>query len=302
LCAALVATYLCGVRRLQRGGVSWSAARTATWLAGCLVLLLVTSSGLGRYAPAMFSVQAAAHMLVGMLAPILLVLGAPLSLAAAALRPATGDQLPGVREWLVAARDSAVLRLVTHPLVGASVFIGAPFLLYFTPALDVTVRFHWAHLAMDLLFLLIGYLFAWMIIGPDPLPRPIPPLMRLGLLLAVMPADIVFAASVLSSHRVLGDGLAGANLYTALDLPWVASLAADQRLGAYLLLGIGEASVLLVLVVLVAQWRHDADDDANGYAAVTAALRRRASDGTPAGDGELPHRAEATQPQTIRDH
>jgi putative copper resistance protein D len=302
LCVVLAGVYLCGVRRLRRTGVSWSATRTTAWLAGCLVLLLATSSGLGRYAPAMFSVQAAVHMLVGMVAPILLALGAPLSLAAAALRPATGDQLPGVREWLVAARDSALLRTVTHPLVAASVFIGGPFVLYFTPALDLTVRFHWAHLAMDLLFLVIGYLFAWLVIGPDPLPRPIPALMRLGLLLAVMPADIVFAAAVLSSHRLLGDGVAGANLYTALDLPWVASLAADQRLGAYLLLGIGEACVLLVLVVLVARWRYGDDDDDSGYAAVAAALRRRAVDAAAVTDGDLSDRAEGAQPQTVGDH
>jgi putative copper resistance protein D len=302
LCLVLAVVYLCGVRRLHRTGGSWSAGRTAAWLAGCLVVVVATCSGLGRYAPAMFSVQAVAHMLVGMVAPILLALGAPLSLAAVALRPATGDQLPGPREWLVAVRDSAVLRALTHPLVGTALFVGAPFLLYFTPALDLTVRFHWAHLAMDVVFLAVGYVFAWMVVGPDPLPRPIPPLMRLGLLLAVMPADIVFGAAVLSSHRLLGDGVAGANLYTALDLPWISSLSADQRLGAYLLLGIGEACVLLTLVVLVARWRND-DDDQDGYAAVAAALRRRAADDRAAtADGALPDGAEAAQPQTVGDH
>jgi hypothetical protein len=125
--------------------------------------------------------------------------------------------------------------------------------------------------------------------------------MRLGLLLAVMPADVVFGAAVLSSHRLLGDGVAGANLYTALDLPWISSLSADQRLGAYLLLGIGEACVLLTLVVLVAGWGND-DDDQDGYAAVAAALRRRAVGGAVAGDNDLSDGAERAQPQTIGDH
>ena len=37
------------------------------WLLGCLVLLFATSSGLGRYMPAMFSMHMAAHMLLSML-------------------------------------------------------------------------------------------------------------------------------------------------------------------------------------------------------------------------------------------
>ncbi len=286
--------YLRGVRRLRRDGTGWPAHRTAVWLAGCAVLLFATSSGLGRYAPAMFSLQAVAHMLVGMVAPVLLALGAPLSLAGAALRRATGDRLPGPVEWLAAVRDSAPMRAATHPLACTVVFIGAPFLLYFTPVLDVTVRFHWAHLAMDVAFLVLGYLFAWLVVGPDPLPRPVPPLMRLGLLLAVMPADIVFAAAILATRRLLGDGDAGAELYTALDLPWIRSLTADQRLGAYLALAIGEACVPLVLVVLVVGWRPAArDDDEAGYRAVVAALRDRAT------AADL---TESAQPQAVGDH
>lgn len=293
LCLILAAAYLAGVRQLRRSGTPWPPGRTASWLAGCLVLLVATSSGLGRYAPAMFSVQAATHMLIGMLAPILFALGAPLTLAAASLRPA-GDALPGPAEWLAAVRASTLVRGVTHPLWCSTVFVGAPFLLYFTSAFDLTVRFHWAHLAMDAIFLVIGYLFVWMVIGVDPLPRPVPNLMRIGLLLAVMPADIIFAAAILGTRRIIGDGNAGANLYTALALPWVHSLAADQRLGAYLALAIGEAAVLLTLVVLVLRWRPaERDSDEADYRPLIEALRRR--DMGSAG-------AEGAQPQAVGDH
>lgn len=293
LCLILAAAYLAGLRRLRRSGVGWPLDRTMSWLAGCVVLLVATSSGLGRYAPAMFSIQAATHMLVGMLAPILFALGAPLTLAGKVLRPA-GDGLPGPAEWLATIRMSALVRAATHPVWCSAVFVGAPFLLYFTPIFDLTIRFHWAHLAMDVVFLVIGYLFAWMIIGADSLPRPVPNLMRVGLLLAVMPADILFAAAILGSRHIIGDGNASANLYTALAMPWVHSLAADQRLGAYLALAIGEACVLLTLVVLVLRWRPaERDSDEADYRPLIEALRRRGQDSAV---------AEGAQPQAVGDH
>jgi putative copper resistance protein D len=303
LCAILAAAYLFGVRRLRRTGTRWPAGRTAAWLAGCAVLLVATSSGLGRYAPAMFSVQAAAHMLVGMVAPALFALGAPLSLASQGLRPAAAGQLPGPREWLAGITDSAVIRLFTQPLVAAAIFVGAPFLLYFTPAYGLTIRYHWAHLAMDAVFLVVGYLFAWLVVGPDPVPRPMPGLMRVGLLLAVMPADIAFGAAVIGSRQILGDGHSSGNLYTALALPWVADLAGDQRLGGYLVLAIGEACVLALLAVLIARWRPAAGDDLGGdYQPIIDVLAHRTAAGRLDDQRLLPVAAQRPQPQAVGDH
>ena len=278
LVVVLAGGYAWGVRRAGRRGVAWPVGRTVAWMLGCAALLVATSSGVGRYAPAMFSIQAVAHMLVGMLAPIGLALGAPLTLADSALPVAGPDDLPGPIEWLAALRDSAAVRIGTHPLICTAIFVGAPFLLYFTQAFDVTVRFHWAHMAMDAIFLVIGYLFAWMVIGPDPVPRPVPNLMRLGLLLAVMPADVLFTALIVASRHVIGNGNAGANMYTALDLPWVHSLAADQHMGGYLALAVSEASLLVMLAVLARRWAGD-DDLGGDYTAIIDAVARRATTG-----------------------
>ena len=75
--------YLCAVRRLRRGGVPWPVGRAAFWLAGCLVLLVATSSGIGAYAAAVFSVHMGQHMLLATLVPVLLVVGNGLGLALA---------------------------------------------------------------------------------------------------------------------------------------------------------------------------------------------------------------------------
>jgi cytochrome c oxidase assembly factor CtaG/putative copper export protein len=251
LCVALAVAYGIALRRRKR---PWPASRTTAWLLGCAVLLFATSSGLGRYAPAMFSLEAVDHMLVGMLAPMLLALGAPLTLFLDSLRP---SDLPGPREWLSWVSRK---RALTRPVPVTVLFVGAPFLLYFTDAYDLTVRFHWAHLGMDLIFLVIGYLFAWTFVGGDPTPEPAPNLIRIGLLLVAMPFDIVLAAAILASGHLIGNGSASANLYAALDLPWVHSLAADQRLGAYLALLVSELVMFAMLAVVAIRWRPAAPD------------------------------------------
>ncbi len=88
--------YVIGVRRLRRRGDSWPVGRTVAWVCGCLMVLLATSSGLGRYAEAQFSIHMIAHMTLGMMAPILLVLGGPVSLALRVLRGAGPGAVAGV--------------------------------------------------------------------------------------------------------------------------------------------------------------------------------------------------------------
>ena len=275
--AALLAAagYLLGVHRLRRHNQPWPRARTAAWLAGCAVLLLATSSGIARYAAAMFSAHIAAHMLIAMLAPPLLVLGAPLSLARAAPAADPADRT-GPRAWLDTLACSSLLRVLTHPLVTLVMFAGAPFALYFTGLFDAAVRFHWAHLAIDGVFLVIGYLFAWTVIGIDPLPRPLPSLARLGLLLAAMPFDILFGAALINTRTVIGNGPSAANMYSALALPWVPSPLADQHTAGLIALAIGEVSLLLAITALLARWHHlDHTENPNGHEGLLSTFGQR---------------------------
>ena len=88
---AAAVVYLLAVRRVRGSGVRWPAGRTVAWVLGCAMVLVATSSGLGRYAEAQFSIHMMAHMLLGMIAPILLVLGGPITPRAACP--------PGCRSW-----------------------------------------------------------------------------------------------------------------------------------------------------------------------------------------------------------
>lgn len=277
--------YLAGVRRLRRRGDTWPTGRIIAWLCGCAVLLFATSSGIGRYMPAMFSMHMAAHMLLSMLVPVLLVLGAPVTLALRALPAAGRADPPGPREWLLAALHSRVSKFLTNPIVATVLFVAGFYGLYFGGIFDAAAGSHAAHLAMNLHFLLSGYLFYWVVIGVDPTPRPIPPLAKLGVVFASLPLHAFFGVLLMGSQTVLAG-----SFYQSLKLYWHTDLIGDQRLGGGIAWAAGEDPLVLVMIALLIQWtrsdRRDAkrldraadrDDGADlaAYNAMLAEMARR---------------------------
>ncbi|WP_424188145.1 cytochrome c oxidase assembly protein [Actinokineospora sp. G85] len=242
----LAAAYLHGVRRVG----AWPVGRTAAWLAGCAVVLAATSSGVGRYAGGVFSVHMGAHMALNMAAPVLLVLGGPLTLALRVLpaRP---------RALLVSLVHSPVSRFLAHPVVAAILFVASLYALYFTGLFGALMPFHWAHQAMKLHFLVTGYLFFWVVIGIDRPPRQLPHLARLGVLFAVMPFHAFFGVILMNSSTVVG-----ADFFGYLALPWLPDPLADQHLGGAIAWAAGEAPMLAVVVALLRQWSRDDEREA----------------------------------------
>jgi cytochrome c oxidase assembly factor CtaG len=205
----------------------------------------------------MFSVHMGSHMLLSMVAPVLFVLGGPVTLALRALPAAGKDTPPGPREWLVAFVHSPVSRFLTHPVVALLLFVGSFYALYFSGLFDNALNYHWAHLAMNAHFLLAGYVFYWPVIGVDPAPRRIPYLGRLGMMFAAMPFHAFFGVILMSRQTVIGQAF-----YSQLHLPWVGDLLTDQRLGGGIAWASGELPVLLVLIALLVQWSRQDEREA----------------------------------------
>ncbi|WP_445166104.1 cytochrome c oxidase assembly protein [Mycolicibacterium sp. Dal123E01] len=288
--AAIVfaAVYVAGVIRLRRRGDAWPVGRSVAWLLGCAVLLFTTSSGVGRYMPAMFSMHMAAHMLLSMLVPVLLVLGAPVTLALRALPTAGKGNPPGPREWLLDALHSRWSRFFTHPVVATVVFVAGFYGLYFGGIFDAAVSNHGAHVLMNLHFLMSGYLFYWVVIGVDPTPRPLPPVAKIGMVFASLPLHAFFGVVMMGQQRVLGE-----SFYRSLHLNWHTDLLDDQHLGGGIAWAAGEIPLVVVMIALLVQWSRsdrrtakrldraaDRDDDADlaAYNRMLAHLARREDD------------------------
>lgn len=238
------ALYVAAVRALRRRGDRWPVGRTTAWLAGLVVLALVTSGGVGRYAPVLFSVHMVQHMALNMVVPLLLVLGAPLTLALRALPSGSGT-----RQTLLRVLHSAPVRVVANPLVASAVFVGSLYGLYFSTVFEALMRSHWGHLAMQAHFLAAGLLFFWVLVGVDPGPRRLPYLFRLPLLFVVMALHAFFSVALLSMTSVLA-----ADYYAALNRPWGGSLLDDQHLGGGIGWAFGEVPIVVVLVAVFVQW------------------------------------------------
>lgn len=279
------AVYLVGVIRLRRRGDQWPVGRTFAWMLGCALLLFTTSSGLGRYMPAMFSMHMAAHMLLSMLIPILLVLGAPTTLALRALPVAGKGNPPGPREWLLAGLHSRWSRFFTHPLVATVMFVAGFYGLYFGGIFDAAVSHHAAHVLMNLHFLMSGYLFYWVVIGVDPTPRAVSPLVKIGMVFASIPLHAFFGVILMGTPKLLGE-----RFYRSLQLPWHTDLLGDQHLGGSIAWAAGEVPLVVVMLALLIQWQRsdrrtatrldraaerDHDADMAAYNAMLAELARR---------------------------
>ena len=248
-----VVAYLRGVARLRARGVSWPAGRTVAWLAGIVVGVVVMCGGVATYAPAMFSVHMVQHMTLTMLVPILLALGAPITLALRALpagRRSGGakDADRGVRGWILVVLHSRAASVFSHPLVALGLYVVSLYAFYFSGLFAAAMRSHLGHLLMAAHFLGVGALFFWSVIGLDPMPRRLPAFGRMLMLFASLPFHAFFGVIVMTSTTLIGG-----EWYAALKLPWVDPLV-DQNLGGGIAWASGELPTLLVLGVVFVQW------------------------------------------------
>jgi len=265
--------YFLGVAKVRRRGDKWQWFRSVNWVIGLLVLTYITSGPPSVYGRVLFSAHMVDHMALTMVAPIFLVLGAPVTLALRAL-PARGDGSRGLREWLLVFVHSRFSQLVTHPIFAAANFAGSIVLFYYSDAFGFAMREHVGHELMNLHFALTGYIFVLSMIGTDPLPRRAPYPMRLVLLLATMGFHAFFGVAIMG-----GTNLLAADYFGNLGRAWGPSALLDQQMGGAVAWGIGEVPTLLVAIGVAIMWsrsderetrRTDRAADRNNDADLTA--------------------------------
>jgi cytochrome c oxidase assembly factor CtaG len=223
---AAVVTYAQGLLVLRRHGQVWATWRTAAWLAGCGMLVVLTSGGPGVYADVSLAVHVAQHLGLLVVVPALWVLGAPVTLALRTL-PARGDGSFGPRETLLALLASRARMFVTDPVTAAGLLAAVVIFSYFyTGIVEVALFEHAAHVTMNALFLGVGCLFAWVVAGLSPeagLPAVIRSLRQVTL--AVAAACLAFFGFALSSSRTV----LAADWWAALSLTDQTALLRDQH-------------------------------------------------------------------------
>ncbi|WBB78717.1 cytochrome c oxidase assembly protein [Micromonospora sp. WMMD882] len=229
VCAGLY-LHLVGRARRRNPAQGWNGWRTASFGLGLLLLAVAFLPPLASLAHTDFRGHMAQHLLVGMYAPLALVLGAPVTLLLRALPTAAARALTAV------LRARAV-RLVTHPAVASALSTGSLVALYLTPLHPVATGHPAGHWLLHGHFLLSGYLFAYVIAGPDPAPA------RPG-----VRTRLVYLGLAIVGHATVSQLMYGGWAYVPAPVEQV-------RGGAELMYYGGDIAELLLAAALVTTWR-----------------------------------------------
>ncbi|CAN7515035.1 bifunctional copper resistance protein CopD/cytochrome c oxidase assembly protein [Microbacterium foliorum] len=240
--------YLAGVRRLRLRGDRWPIHRTVFWVLGMLMLLWVTGGPINAYQEYLFSVHMLGHMMLSMAIPLLLVSGAPVTLALRAIHK-RDDGTRGGREWIMWAVHSPFSKVVTHPFVAAGIFILSLWAFYFTDLVRWSMFEHLGHEWMVAHFLISGYLFVLSLVGADPVPYRLPYPGRLITLIAIMAMHAFFGVAIM-----MQEGLMVADWFGSMGRTWGPSPLEDQYIGGGIAWSIGEIPTLILAITVAIQW------------------------------------------------
>jgi putative membrane protein len=244
--AALVAAwvYLVAVRRVNGAHprVPIPAWRIAGWLAGLAAILLALVSAVDVYASDLLAVHMVQHLLLAMVAPPLLALGAPVTLLLRIASPRARRRL------ILPVLHSRVVRLIASPLVAWPLFAIAMWLTHFSPLYDAALEDPALHMAEHLVYLATGVLFWWPVVAADPIPWRMGYGARLAYVGLQMPVNaavglaIYFAPVVLYPH------------YALLVRSWGPDALTDQQVGGVVMWGVGDLVLLAAIPAIVLAW------------------------------------------------
>ncbi|MER5578032.1 cytochrome c oxidase assembly protein [Streptomyces massasporeus] len=211
--------------------LGWSRWRTGWFLGGILLLGVALLPPVAPFAHEDFRGHMVQHLLIGMYAPLALVLAAPVTLLLRALPASRGRRLTAVLH-------SPPARAIAHPAVGLALSTGGLAVLYFTPLYNAITADPAAHWLLHAHFLLSGCLFAYAIAGPDPAPA------RPG-----VRARLVYLGVAIAAHAVISQLMYGGfrvDIHAPID---------EVRGGAEIMYYGGDLAELLLAAALVATWR-----------------------------------------------
>ncbi|MEU6923202.1 MULTISPECIES: cytochrome c oxidase assembly protein [unclassified Streptomyces] len=282
-CVLAIGLYTYAVLRLRRRGDSWPAGRIVFFVVGVLSIALVMCTKLNDYGMVMFSVHMVQHMVISMLSPILLLLGAPVTLTLRAL-PVAGRGRTGPRELLLKLLHSRYMKVITHPVFTIPLFIASLYGLYFTPLFDFLMGSKTGHIAMMVHFLAVGLVFFWPIMGVDPGPHRPGYVMRMLELFAGMPFHAFFGIALMMATTPMVGTYQHPPASLGIDA------LSDQGWAGGIAWAFSEIPSVLVLIALVFQWYRseqrtakrsdraadrDGDQELQAYNAYLASLQAR---------------------------
>lgn len=245
-----VVLYLWGVTALRRRGDGWPLSRTLSWLLAMAILAYCMLGPLGVYDNVLFSIHMVQHMALGMIAPVFMSQGTPITLALRTL-PGRG------RTTLLAVVHSRVARWLLFPGLTTAAMVATPFALYPTGLYEWTMRNDWGHHLMHVWMVSVGCAFFFPLIGADPTPWRVPYPIRIVLFFVTMPFHAFLGTTLMGAKKLVAE-----DWYLAFDRTWGPSPMADQYLAGGILWATGDFTMLSTLTALFVGWWRESQREA----------------------------------------
>ena len=212
----------------RRGKRVWPIHRLIFAILGLGTIAATLVGPLADLSHTSFTAHMAAHLLVGMLAPLLIVLSAPITLMLRTLHVVPARRLARLL-------NSGPARFLTHPIPAAVVNVGSLWALYATGISEVMLNNPLLHYVLLAHFFIAGYLFTVSMVSVDPIAHRANFRLRLGVLLGAV-----------AGHSILAK-------YIYINPPAGTSVM-DAQAGGVLMFYGGDLIELALIVAFFAQW------------------------------------------------
>jgi putative copper resistance protein D len=158
---AIAVWYLRADWKLAARGRRWPRHRTFFFLCGLVAVDLALQSSVATFTASYFQAHVAQHLLLMIIAPPLLALGAPSTL----LLQTSSRKVK--RTWLMVLK-SKPFALLTHPLTVWMLYFGAMFAFFLSQTINVAMHHMWLMDAINIAFLVASTMYWWPLVGIDP--------------------------------------------------------------------------------------------------------------------------------------
>ena len=267
--ALLATAYLWAVRRVDRVHPAnpVPSIRPVCWLLGLGAILLALQSPIERYDTTLFSVHMVQHILLTLIAPPLLALGAPITLLLRVSRPETRRLL------ILPVLHSLPVRIVTFPVVTWLLFALAMWGTHFSPIFNQSLEDPAVHQLEHAFYLVAGCLFWWPVVALDPSPWRMSEPVRILYTFLQMPQNSFLGLAIVSATAPLYAH------YATLARDWGPAVLEDQAMAGAAMWIVGDLVFLTAILGIIVGWMHreelqsraaDAREDA-----ARAAIRER---------------------------
>ncbi len=195
----------------------WSPLRTVSFLAGLAVIEIALGSSVATLSDTHFTAHILQHLCLMMVAPPLLALGAPMTLALQTTsRPA--------KRRLLQVLHSPVFAVITHPVLVFFLYYASMFGFFLSPALGYAMDNMWLMDIWNVFFFAGATLFWWPMVGTDPIPRyDMSPGFKLLNLMLGVPFESFLAIAMLMAAAPVAPMYTLSSTHTGAGILWALS-------------------------------------------------------------------------------